>query len=67
MPNLRRAPWGRFQNFVWWWLTRNAEQADVQKMKARLWIPPKGEEPKGVWSPEAETDAFNALQRSLSS
>lgn len=59
-------PLGRFVHFVWWWLTRNIqEQAEYDRVKAKLWIPPAGEAPQGPWSPEEETKAFAAVKAAL--
>jgi len=57
----------KFTNFVWWMSTRNAEQADVQKMRSKLWMPPKGEAPapQSPWAADNETAAFKALKASV--
>ena len=57
----------RFCNFMWWFITRNAESEQaVEKLRARLWMPPAGEVPAGgPWSAGAETAAFKALQASV--
>lgn len=65
MPELGELSQARFYNFILWYITKDAEQADVDKFLAQLWKPPKGEEPKGPWSPEAEMEAFKALQASF--
>ena len=66
--NLEKLPLGRFCNFVQWWATQGAEEADKQKFRAHLWIPPKGQapDPSGPWSAEAEQRAFKALQAKVS-
>lgn len=57
----------RFGNFVWWWLTNGAEEAEVTKFKNQLWQPPAGVVPdRGPWSPEAETNAFMSLKAGMS-
>lgn len=56
---------GRFCHLVWFWMTDGADPAEVRKVEAQLWMPPKGEAPKGVWSPEAEMEAFGALKAAL--
>ena len=57
---------GRLCNFVWWFITRNAEsEAEVEKLRAKLWQPPQGEAPAGPWAPEAAKAALGALQASL--
>lgn len=65
--DLARLPLDRFTNFIWWMSTHNAEQADVQKMRSRLWMPPKGEAPapESPWAADAETSAFKALKASV--
>lgn len=57
-------PLSRFVPFMWWWCTHGREQSDVEKFRARLWRPPKGEAPapNSPWAPEKETQAFRALQ-----
>lgn len=67
MPDLRDLTLDRFCNWLWWTLIRNAEtQQQVEKIRATLWRPPPGEEPKtGPWTPEAEMASFNSLRRSL--
>lgn len=67
MKDLRTLPLDRFCNFVWWWWTKDApDSTEVAKIRARLWVPPKGIAPTtGPWSPEAETAAFKALSTSL--
>lgn len=65
-PNLRRLPIKRFCSLVWWFITRNAEsEADIEKLREQVWLPPKGEEGQGVWSAEAETDSFHNLMTDL--
>jgi hypothetical protein len=58
-------PVGRFCNLVWFWMTDGAERTDVEKLEIQLWTPPVGEEGQGVWSAEAEMEAFNALRTAL--
>lgn len=57
-----------FTDYVWWYITRDADQAEVDKFKARLWRPPAGEapDPRSPWAPEQEMDTFKALQAALS-
>lgn len=56
----------RFCNFVWWWMTRNAEkEEDVDKLRERLWRPPRGERGEGVWSADAETAALDQAMKNL--
>lgn len=55
-------------DFVWWFLTRNADPNEIEKFKARLWRPPKGVEPppESPWSAENEMRNFRSLQAALS-
>ena len=58
----------RFCNFVWWWLTREAPQSEVDKFRARLWRPPAGEvvtHKASPWNPENENQAFAQLKQAL--
>jgi hypothetical protein len=65
--DLIRLPLDRFTNFIWWISTRNAEPPEVQKMRSKLWMPPKGEAPapQSPWSAENETAGFKALKASV--
>lgn len=67
IPDLRTLPLDRFCNFVWYWATRDGEQKEIDKFRAKLWLPPKGTEPpkKSPWSPEAEMAAFAAVKQAL--
>lgn len=66
MPPLESLPLERFGSLVWHWMSRNGEQKDIDRMRARLWQPPKGTEARvGPWSPEAETSAFKSLQAAV--
>lgn len=66
IPRLQELDIDRLCNFVWWWVTHNADQKERDKFKRRLFMPPKGEEvTTGPWSAEAETSAFSALRQSL--
>lgn len=69
MGDLRELPVNRFNNFIWWWATRNAgEASEVERFRAQLWRPPAGvteHHPDSPWSPEAEADAFEALRTQL--
>lgn len=42
-----------------------ADPSDVKQVEAQLWAPPIGETPQGVWSAEAEMDAFRSLKAAL--
>jgi len=67
MPDLRTLPAERFANYVWWFLTRNADENSREKFRLRLWQPPAGEVPPpgSPWSAEAETSAFESMKRTL--
>lgn len=58
---------GRGLNFVWYMMTRNADDQGRAKLRAKLWMPPKGVAPTpgSPWSPENETGAFTALKGAL--
>lgn len=60
-------PPDRFLALAYYWLTRNAEEAEVRKFDTKLWMPPKGVKaaPESPWSPEAETSAFKSLKAQL--
>lgn len=64
MPDLGLLPLERLANFVYWYYTRNGTQEDVQKFRAQLWMPPKGQEAheKSPWAPKNEAAAFQALK-----
>lgn len=65
----RKLPLDRFCHWVWWMLTRNANEQDKAKTKAKLWRPPKDLEApidkRSPWSAENETKAFSALRQQL--
>lgn len=67
MPDLREADLRRLCNFVYWFLTRNGDEAGIAKFRARLWMPPKGVAPdkRSPWAPEAETAALRNLAAGL--
>lgn len=71
MQDLRTLPLDRFCNFLWWWMTRNANnQQTIEKMKATLWRPPPSAANKPIdrrspWAPEAEQAGFAALKAGL--
>lgn len=56
----------RLCSFVWWFFTREAEDVDKDKFRARLWMPPKGDTKpiprESPWSPENEMAGFAALK-----
>lgn len=53
-----------FLDFVYYMLTRNADEQAVEKFRRNLWMPPKGVAPdkRSPWSPEKETAAFRAVK-----
>ncbi|QGJ89447.1 hypothetical protein PBI_SMARTIES_43 [Microbacterium phage Smarties] len=57
-------PFPAFLDFVYYMLTRNADDQAVEKFRRNLWMPPKGVAPdaRSPWSPEAETAAFRAAK-----
>lgn len=67
MKDLRKMTLERFCNFIWWVLTRNLEsEAELSKLKAKLWMPPASVTPtEGPWTAEAEMAAFQNLRTSL--
>lgn len=68
MPSLFDLPLDRFLNFVWWMATRNSSPTDVDKLRARLWRPPKGQavtDSRSPWAPENESKGFAALKGAL--
>ena len=52
---------------MWWFFTREADQAERDKFEARLWVPPKTATapiPKeSPWSAEREMEGFAALRK----
>ena len=67
MPSFSDMPLSRAMNFVWYMLTRNADDQARAKLRAKLWMPPKGVAPTkdSPWSPANETGAFGALRAQL--
>lgn len=66
--DLRDLPLERFANFVYWMATRNGSPADVEKFRAKLWRPPKGEavtDSRSPWAPENEQRGLSSLKMSL--
>lgn len=50
---------------MWWYYTREREQADVDKFRARIWRPPPRTtviDARSPWSVENETKAFAAFK-----
>jgi len=54
-------------NYTWFMLIRNADANEQAKLRAKLWLPPKGAEvPKeSPWSAESEMAAFRSLRAGL--
>lgn len=67
VPRLETLDLDRFCNLVWYWATANAERADVEKLRAKVWMPPPSAPiPKNSpWSPESESQAFGSLKKAL--
>lgn len=42
MPPLETLEMDRFTSFLYWYFTRNGDPNEVDKFRARLWVPPKG-------------------------
>uniref|UniRef100_A0AAU7J814 Tail assembly chaperone n=2 Tax=unclassified bacterial viruses TaxID=12333 RepID=A0AAU7J814_9VIRU len=57
-------PVSGFLDFVYYLLTRNADEQAVEKFRRNLWMPPKGVVPdaRSPWSAENETAAFRAVK-----
>lgn len=65
MPPLDELPIDRFCNFIWYMMTKNADEREREKIKSRLWMPPRGEvveHPNSPWSRENETNALAAFK-----
>lgn len=59
-------PIDRLLNRVYAWLTADANEQAVEKLDARLWMPPPGVvAEQGPWTAEAETSALGALQTQI--
>jgi len=68
MPSLFDLPLDRFLNFVWYMATRNLEASGIEKLRARLWRPPKGQavtDSRSPWAPQNEQKGFAALKAGL--
>lgn len=63
MPDLGELPLYRLCNFVYARIMAGGDEKHQERFKARLWMPPKGEEPdaRSPWSAENETKGFAAL------
>ena len=67
VPDLASLPMSRALNFVWYMLIRNADTNEQAKLRAKLWMPPKGvvPPPESPWSAENEMAAFRSLRAGL--
>jgi hypothetical protein len=67
IPELIDQPLARVMNYVWFMLIRNADTNEQAKLRAKLWLPPKGVEPpkESPWSAESEMAAFRSLRAGL--
>lgn len=69
MPPLDSLPLGRFCNWLWWMLTRNANEQEKEKIRAKLWRPPPAHEgpidKRSPWSAENEMKSFASLKAQL--
>lgn len=56
-------------SFIWWKMTDQREQKDIDQLRIKLWQPPidnaKPIPVKSPWSAESEMKAFAALQAQL--
>jgi len=65
LPELGELPLPRFLAFVYYMLTRNLDENELAKLRARLWRPPPGEvvtDPRSPWAPQNEAAAFAAFK-----
>lgn len=67
LPELGKMPLGRLCNYIWWWVTRNADEEQYEKARRKLWIPPKGEAGQGPWAADEETRLLRAAKAALNS
>lgn len=65
LPDLGDMSLGRLGNFVWWWLTRNADHEDYDRIRRNLWRPPPGQVGQGPWSADEETQMMKAAKAAL--
>lgn len=68
MPPLDELPLSRFGSFIFWYLTKDAQEADIEKFKQKLWRPPPGEVIKDEnhpWSARSEMKALGGLKQAL--
>lgn len=56
-------PLGQLCNLIWYWIGQNAEDPnELHMLEIKLWMPPPGRQPRGMWSAEGEMAAFRALK-----
>lgn len=68
MGSLTSLPQDRFDNFVYWWFTKDASSEQLEKFRAELYQPPKGEvvtDTSSPWHPENETNALAELKAQM--
>lgn len=70
MADLRTLPLNRFTAFVWYMMCRNLDEKGIERLRAKLWIPPRAEKNKPIpanspWSAENEMKNLRALEASL--
>lgn len=63
----RELPLQRFTALVWYLMTRNLDEQGVTRLRARLWVPPKGSviPSNSPWSAENEMKNLRALEMRL--
>lgn len=52
-------------DYIWWYFTKESDEAERTKFQARLWRPPSIDAPippQSPWSAESENAAFSALK-----
>lgn len=68
MPRFEDMDLGRLCNFVYWYLTRDADKEGLDKFNSKLWMPPVGVEVtdnRSPWAPENEMAALANLKAAL--
>lgn len=63
-------PWAlpahRMLSLIFFWATQYADENELRKINARLWVPPPGVVPtEGPWTAEAETAAFKSFAAAM--
>jgi hypothetical protein len=59
-----------FAAYVWWFVTKEADEKERAKFRSRLWVPPPTRRAEPIpenspWNPEAENKALAALQAQI--